>query len=84
MNQIHEAIEHIYDMALQTQKATDAQLSGVHQVIEAANTVSTLTEQNVQRWQRITCMVNDELGSLAMALLQAVERFTLPVGRKGL
>ena len=83
MNQIHEAMEHIYAMASQTQQATGEQLDGVQQVIDAANNVGALTDQNVQSSQRINRTVCDELAPQAQQLLQAVERFKLPVEERG-
>ena len=74
--QINQAVEHIRDLAVQTQAATSQQLEGVQQVLDVANTVRTLTDQNLQSSQQVEDTAND-LKAQAQSLLQAVDRFKL-------
>jgi methyl-accepting chemotaxis protein len=74
--QINDAVEHIRDMAVQTQAVTSQQLQGVPLVLEEANDMKLLTEQSVQSSEHIEHTAND-LQLQAQILLQAVDRFKL-------
>jgi methyl-accepting chemotaxis protein len=74
--QINTAVEHIRDLAIHTQNATTQQLEGVQQVLEVANDVRALTDQNVQSSQHIDQTASD-LNGQAQLLLHSVDRFKL-------
>lgn len=77
--QINEAIEHIRDLAAQTQSAASQQLAGVQQILDVANVVRTLTERNLHSSEEIE-QTAGALDTQAQTLLQAVDRFKLRPG----
>lgn len=74
--QITKAVDHIRDMAIQTQSSTTQQLEGVQQVLEVANAVRALTEQNLQSSQHIE-QTSGDMNAQAQLLLHSVDRFKL-------
>jgi hypothetical protein len=63
-------------MASQTQQATAEQLNGVRQILNAAEQVKIVTEQNMESSIQID-RTSSDLAEQAKILLQSVDRFKL-------
>ncbi len=74
--QIRTAVEHINDMAAHIHQATAEQLSGVHQLLDASQQITSLMSQNQESSHQIGDTAK-ELSLQAEMLLQAVDRFKL-------
>ena len=75
---INNAVTRINRMASSIQKATDKQLSGVRQMLDAANDVTTLINQNLDSSHQIA-RTTEVLASQADLLVRSVDRFKLGV-----
>lgn len=72
--QINNAVTQINTMASQIRQVTDRQLTGVHQMLDAANDVTALIDQNLESAHQIA-EVTELLASQADLLVRSVDRF---------
>ncbi len=75
--QIQDAVEHISELASHTYHDTKQQLDGVKLVLNAADTVKTLSEQNLGSSNDINHVTTTDLAEQAQILLLSVDRFRL-------
>lgn len=74
--QINNAVTQINTMASQIRQVTDTQLTGVRQMLEAANDVTALIDRNLDS-SRQMADITELLASQADRLVQSINRFKL-------